>query len=382
MLLSVADYATPKDAIADAVDGDAVYFGALGSDYTAPSGGWQIDKAITLYGDASGASIIRAYDRSSPVFVIAAPATNVHIRDLQLLPGLAPGADGAAVVCLATASGGSRLQFRRLVVNGFAGHGVRLEGYTASSGVIDGVTVEDCSFVGCGGAGIYLKNASSVRIARSTFATNQMQGLVADSCGVSLYDCDFDGNAVALAGQYEGNAKFKNCRLAKIEGCRFTHFVAGAAPNACVIDGGLALIGSNHFDTLASTKSGSAIVVTRTDTGQPLAGPIMILPNRFTKTATLVSVDANVVDCILCSQYNDAASDADTGVISLPQATSGLTALPTITRTSPAAHVVSGLVIPSTTAEPTSSPSGMMHYNPQSNTLRVFLGSWKTITTA
>ncbi len=391
MLLNVCDYASPDEAFAAAQDGDRIYFPYRAAPYTpATLPYWPITKSITVQGDGPGlagatsGSILMAKDKLSPLFVITPPAGNVCFEDVQLQPGVTgtPSASSVGIFCqLSAGQALSGLSLRRVTLSGFYGDGIHLEGYDSVAAQIDRVTLVECLIRNCIGAGAFIKNCSLAQISASAFEGNQKYGVYAEASDVGIYTCQFSANCGAAAGAYDGNATFRNCTATRVESSRFSNFDTGTIKKALVVDGGIATIVSCDFDSGAlSGSSGTGIAVTRTTAGAPLAGPILITGNRFQKTTTLISTDANVVACSVFPQYDLTGTGGASG-ITLSTYNYGGIGAPSSVR--PTGSQITGALVPSAIGDATVGVvEGAISYNGSTNVLRVRIGGvWRTIKT-
>jgi len=383
MILNVRDFETDDPsfdaagaALAAAADGDVVYFPA--GQYTAPDGGWQLTKSLQIRGDGPGqvglpgGTVLMAPTRNSPVFVIVPPSTNTYVRDLQLVSATSgSSANGVGIRCIGTATAGAaNLRLGGLLVSGFDRNGVELHGYSDTAGLIDSVLVLDCEFVGCGRAGLSLKHAAAAHVSNCVFRDNGYGGLSSEACSIAVYGSTFDGNCTSVSGAPEANLTFLNCQSAKAEACRFLGFNAGTIRKACLIDGGMASVGSCFFDSGNAAGSASGIVVTRSTPGQPMAGPVTILGNHFANTAALINVDSNVTNCLILGQYDEGA-----GSVIIPQPdNNGLVGAPHIVRAEQFETRMTGLILPSGATDPAVAYNGMLTYNTYLKAVRVFIG--------
>jgi hypothetical protein len=390
MLLNVLDYQSPQAALDAADNGDRIYFPAV-APYIAPLGGWKIIKSLELFGDGMGisnfGSILRAFDKDSPVIEVVTPARNVCLRELQLQRGGTGTGTGVGVLCRSTSSNPTTaigLRLRGLSVNGFPSHGIHLEGLNASAR-ISSVAIHDIDAKNCGGAGIFLKNAFDVRITDSTFAQNQLNGASATGGSVALRACTFDGNVLATTfppgtdPQLIGEVTLTACEIVDIDACRFLNVqgpaLAGIVRRACVLVDTCGQVGNCQFESTTSQVECRGIELVGSE-----GGPFVVMGNRFANVKKLIVLGIGVTGCAFYPQYDQTAG----GLIefpALPALSGGAYGAAHIVR--PSEVVLRGLQLPVLDSDPAVARSfeGMFAYNPQAG-VRVYTSTgWKTVST-
>jgi len=369
----VLDFPSPAAAFAAAQEGDAVHFPGI-APYTAPVGGWLIDKSLNVFGDTDGlagsfnGTVLRAAsDPNSPVFVVTDAARKVHIHDLQLLGPSGLGT-GSGIQCQA---GVEDIALTRVFANGFAAHGFQFTG-TAST-PITAASLMDCTVRDCTKAGVLMDHVTDALLMGCAFHENQGPGLEASECGVALYQCGFDGNSLANGlGATDGNLECVECTGVRVDACRFVNFDSGQVRKACVlVSCDQAMVDACFLDGGIGPEC-EGVVVTGAGTG-----PAVILSNRFKRVETMVRVDAGARDAIVLPQYDETGS----GTIVLPSPNEGMFGAAHINR--PAGNALTGLIVPSSTGLPTENlRDGMLAYHPGCEVLLVRQGGvWRAIET-
>lgn len=101
MILNVLDFEDVATALAQAADGDSVYFPGL-SPYVAPPDGWRIARRITILGDGVGApasaarTVIAPAEPEGPVFVAEEGGMGFQILGVRMCSSRAePDASGS-----------------------------------------------------------------------------------------------------------------------------------------------------------------------------------------------------------------------------------------------------------------------------------------------
>lgn len=390
MRLCVLDFASPADAFAAAMDGDAIYFPSVDASnwpapdfYTAPPGGWIVDKAMTIYGDGAGhfdsdvsaapsGSVLRPSGNDDPVLRILAPISGVVIRDLRFYHfNIIPGGAGSAI-SQPLAGPTTDIIVQRVIVSGFGGNGIEILSNTEDG--LDRIVISESVIHGCGVSGINVKYCHNVHIVGVHILNNAYSGVEAELCELGLYESTIEHNNLGTYGgalHAPGDVHVKSCPVSRVQACRFTNCDQGAK-TGIYIDGGMPTIGWCRFasDELASGSVGIRVAGT--------AGPVLLLSNSFAKTETIVQVGSDTKDCWIMPQYDESGD----GVISLPAlAGSGLLGVPGIVRGS--GSLSSGMLVPAGTSNPTEGVrDGMFAYNTSTKKLMARVsGAWRTVQT-
>ncbi len=368
MLMNVADFATPADAIAAARHGDRIYFPGR-SDYTAPIGGWYIDKSLEIFGDGpgvpggSGTFTLAPANDDDPVFRILGSVRGVAIRDLQLR-GSGLGAGNGILVDASVDDVIVDLQLARLAVRAFGGHGISIGSHDPGNKVIQGVSLLDLHVSACGGTGIRLQDVSEAYVAGCMLESNGRSGLQAIASEVLISQCLFSGNVLStsISDPLEGNLKLEDCLIARVDACSFNNLSAGNVHTGIgVVGSPAAIIGSCTFANPDGAVSTTGVMLSAA------AGPAVILANHFRYVYSLVKVNSGAVDCVVLPQHDETSS----GSIDLPSPNGGMFAVPHVNQGG--TNQMRGILVPSYPSDPTTNlQEGMLIFNTSQQEFRIY----------
>jgi len=371
-------------ALNAAADGDRIYLPSP-QVYVAPAGALRIRKRIELYGDGPGTAdspgtVIVPHAPDEDVLVIepgvGEDLANLYLHDFRI-DGQTIGRDGIRCASDATRKI-SQLNVERVVATSLRGLGFSLLGVNGNVGAIVQPRLFECVASDCAGGGASLRYAFLASVTHSRFQHNGTSGqatfgLRAEQSGVAVYACVLDGNEGT-----EGQMWLVDCHIARVDACRLREFALGASPSAAITltrcPG--AVVGGCYFE-LSSAVAGSVGIDVFSDA---LAGPLLILPNRFKGVQSLVQLGTaslrDIRGAVVLPQFDDGTS----GTVLLPQDTNrGLTAVPHVYR--PSGHQLAGLILPENfpSGDPTGNVSdGMLAYD-SAKRIRARSGTWKTV---
>jgi hypothetical protein len=251
------------------------------------------------------------------VFDVMPPVEAVHVRDLQIRHDGTGATSGSAIRFRTTQAGQTArdLRLRRLYIQGFAGHGIHLEGFNDGDARIEAASMIEVTVVGCQGAGISMLNTFDAFLMACTLGGNQMNGVVAVGGAVALYGCDLDGNCLlsswnSQSNPNEGNVKLDGCLIAVVDSCRV------AISDSATVKKGVALVGAGgatlrlgNYSAGGAGSGATGIVVTGSG-----SGPVAVIGNRFKDVPVLVNIDPSIRDCVLLAQYDESGI----GTMSVP----------------------------------------------------------------
>lgn len=393
MRLSVLDFLYASDPVQAALNaaspGWCVYFPA-DLPYQAPAAGWKITKSLELYGDGPGdpetstGSVIVAGGDASPVFDVVPPVQAVYLHDLQIRRNGAGTGSGSAIRCRSTQANklARDVRMRRIHVQGFAGHGIHLEGFNTTNSRIEGVSLMEVTVKGCKGAGLYMTNVFDAFLMADAFHANQMNGVTATGGAVALYGCDFEGNCLlsswsAQANPYEGNVKLNGCVIAVVDSCRIADFHLGNVKKGCVLIGiGGATLRLGNYSAGGAGSGATGITVTGSG-----SGPVAVIGNRFKGVPILVDIDSSIRDCVLLPQYDEDGI----GAVNVPASPNqGMFGTPQVNVGPVGTTVGQPLIIPSGTVQDYAAlKPGTLFYNVATDELRVCMpGAIKAVVTS
>jgi len=424
-----------------AKDGDVIYLApnTLADHYTAPAGGWLIEKTLEIYSDGPGFPWAGGFDTdakvqitpnsvSDPVFVILPNTTNglflpdVYIHDLGIRnttkpSQFYPGAD--AIQCIIPNPGSNDLtveglKLQRLTIQNMGGDGIHLEGYNAGPGAIDHCMIQDCRVTSCQGHGLYLFWGAATYVLGCQFNYNfgydryydfDTAGVTIISSDVRVYSCEFVNNldpsypqgtyvpskqsshTVVPIPNYNTQLRLKSCSSIGVIGGHFEDFsiLNGTTPVFTtalgVEDGGGGIISGCAFGLGNGQHTGTRGVFLISYTrGVMVAGNKFDWVDKIVEVATSDNCLGNVVQANMVGSGN--TTDARSLVV-LPDVddNGNIAALPT----TPTSNVDAGMLLPRVTTSTrdgmvsaysgTTIPRGLVLYNSSTSRLNVWDGT-------
>lgn len=375
MLINVLDYPDAATAIGAANDGDRIYFPGVRT-YDAPVAGWQITKSLELFGDGHGASgsVLRSVAGAMEAVFVLDPGNNgelphIYVHDLVITSPTPNTRIGAQGIRFKGESGKklSELRLERVSISWLGDVGLQLHGTNSGAGAVVGVGIFDCEISDCGQQGVSMSSAWAVQCVRTTFRSNQFQGLRIRGHEISLYCCVFEDNCLAggdaQLSAYDDSIVPAEMQLFRADACVFRRSTASQPLVGCRLrqfEGGVC-IGGCAFEQPAGSLLGIGIEFAEGAAGDVRGAPV-ILPNRFKNVAKALAFSGGTSELgglTLLPQF----CDPSTSQIQLPSrpndAPFGLAAANT-----PSVNGPAGLLIPAYEIDPASNMQlGMLAYN-------------------
>jgi hypothetical protein len=211
------------DALSAAPAGETVSLNA--GTYTAPKGGFIIDKSIRIAGThplrnriKGGAIIIPA---SPDDHAIQVSADNLMISDLIIHGTQKPG-DGDGIHFERTSDGGC-IEFERILVWGVGRDGIHVEPHNASANLLE---IRSCISNANGRHGVYVLTSMSPAITGGVYAGNARCGIMLDGCEAAMvWHVGLEANQRSgPSSDLEPNLYLRGGNGHNVEACSFEDF--------------------------------------------------------------------------------------------------------------------------------------------------------------
>lgn len=318
-----SDYADVQAAMSAVPPGGRLY---IDGDFTVPSGGLIVDRAVEIFGSGSGSesvqrSILRPFSdaASQPVIKLKQGSAyypdigGIVIRDLSIIGAASSNLAGAHGIDMTTVLNQKllRLTIERVNVAAMGDDGIHLEGFDAGASALISITLNACKVDACWGRGLYVFGATVVNSANCYFLHNKKNGAKYDQTAVNSFADAYEDNCtdVALNASYDGQLYVRTSGPANLFGGHFEGFTTASqtCKRGVVWENTIGMISGCIFvNGVESADTGQRGIYLENSAG----GAAIIGCNTFHNCLTAIESNFNNAGCSIFPQTLGAGTNA------------------------------------------------------------------------